>query len=110
MTEPADPSDRLTAVLTLLGRLSGAVGAIVASRASQFAKLERREVGRAARVFAYALCAALLVSCAAGFAALAIVVAAGEAHRVLAAGCLAAAFALGAAVAALLARQNLRDK
>jgi hypothetical protein len=55
-----DPADRFTAVLALLGRLTAAAGAILANRAGQFARVERREVGRAARVFAYALSAALL--------------------------------------------------
>jgi hypothetical protein len=108
--EGPEPADRVTAVLSLLGRLTSAAGAIIASRANQFAAIERREVGRAASIFAFALTAAIFTCAAAGFAALAILSAVGEEHRALAAACIAAGLALIALAAILLMRQNLRDK
>ena len=62
-------------------------------------EFERREVARAARVFALSLAAALFVCAATGFAALAVMFAAGEAHRVAAAIGIAAVFAVLALLA-----------
>jgi FtsH-binding integral membrane protein len=105
-----DSPDRLSALLPFLGRISTLIGALVENRAAQALAFGRREVKRVASMFALALCAAFFACAAAGFAAVAILAAIGEAHRVLGAACVAAGFALLAALAVLMLRNAAAGK
>jgi hypothetical protein len=91
--------DGLKAVLLVLRGLGAAAGSLIESRVDMLIEFERREIARAARVLALSLAAALFVCAATGFAALAVLFAAGEAHRVAAAAGLAAAFGVLALLA-----------
>lgn len=99
--------DRLGALLTLLGRVSSTIGSIIDNRAAQVVAIERREVRRAAGLFALAFVASVFACAAAGFAAVAVLTALGEEHRAVGSACIAAGFALLAAIAVLLARRRL---
>jgi hypothetical protein len=94
--------DGLKAVLLLLRGLGAAAGSIIENRLDLLIEFERREIARAARVLALSLAAALFVCAATGFAALAVMYAAGEAHRVAAAIGIAATFGVLALVAVRL--------
>ena len=96
--------DRISPLLSTLGRIGSLAGAIIANRTAQLFAINRLEVRRAAAVMAFALAAALFAVAAACFGALAILVAFGEEHRAAGAGLIAGCFALLAAIAALLAR------
>jgi len=103
---PAEDSpllDGLKTVLLVLRSIGAAAGSLIESRVDTLIEFERREIARAARVFALSLLAALFVAAATGFAALAILYAAGEAHRVAAALGLAAGFGVLALLAIRLA-------
>jgi uncharacterized membrane protein YqjE len=91
--EEAPRRDGLKSVLLLLRGLGAAAGSLIGSRLEMLIEFERREVARAARVFALCLAAAVFACAATGFAALAVLYAAGEAHRVAAAIGIAAVFA-----------------
>ena len=77
---------------------------MIDARSAQFIAIERREVQRAARVFALALVAALMACAAAAFAAIAILAALGEEHRAMGSAVIATGVALLVLVAVLLAR------
>jgi hypothetical protein len=94
----------VTALVRLLTRIGGVIGTIIDVRAAQVTAIERREVQRAASVFALAFTAAVFACAAAGFAAVAVLTALGEEHRVVGSTCIAVGFALLAALAVLLAR------
>jgi hypothetical protein len=96
--------EHLNAFLALLTRFSDVVGTAIETRTEKLIAFERREVRRAARVFALALAAALLAVGAAGFAAVAVLAALGEQHRAMGAAIIAGCLALLALLAVLLAR------
>jgi hypothetical protein len=96
--------DGLPSMLTTLGRIGSLVGAIVANRTAHLFEINRGEVRRAAAVLALALAAALFAVAAAGFAAVAVLVALGEEHRAAGATLIAGCFALLSGIAILLAR------
>jgi protein-S-isoprenylcysteine O-methyltransferase Ste14 len=94
----------LSSLLSLLTRFSHVLGALIESRTTQFIAFERREVRRAARVFALSIVAALMACGAAGFAAVSVLAALGEEHRAMGSAIIAATLALLALIAVLLAR------
>jgi heme A synthase len=104
-----EPHDRMTPLLSILGRVGSVVGSIIASRAAQLLAIKRNELRRAAAVIALALAAAIFACAAAGFAAFSILVALGEEHRAAAAALIAGCFALLSGVAILLARGRPGD-
>jgi hypothetical protein len=99
-----DTLDHLEKFLHLLERARAMLGGMVSSRAAQFIAFERREVRRAASVFALAFTAAIMTCAAAGFAAVAVLAALGDAHRAAGAAFIALGLALIALCAALLVR------
>jgi hypothetical protein len=103
-TENRGPLEYLGDFLGLLTRLSNVAGTFVETRVGNVTALVRMEVRRAAKVFALALFAAVMASGAAAFAAVSILAALGEEHRVLGAALIALCFALLAVLAVLLAR------
>jgi hypothetical protein len=84
---------------SFIGRAAAAIGAAIGQRAEQTGVLIRREIHRAASILLLLLLALVCVCGALGFAAAAILIAFGDAHRVLG----ASAIAGGLAVIALLA-------
>jgi hypothetical protein len=102
-----EPRDRMGTLLTLLSRVSTVIGSIIDNRTAQVVAVERREVRRAAGLFALAFTAAVFACAAAGFAAVAILTALGDEHRAVGSACIAAGFALLAAIAVLIARRRL---
>jgi hypothetical protein len=97
--EDPPPREGLKTLLLLLRGLGAAAGSAIGNRVDRMIEFERREVARAARVFALSLAAALFVCAATAFAALAVLLAAGEAHRVAAAIGIAATFGVLALLA-----------
>jgi hypothetical protein len=61
-----DSSDRLSALLAFLGRISTLIGAVVENCAAQALAFGRNEVKRVAGMIALALCAAFFGCAAAG--------------------------------------------
>ncbi len=107
MSEEGSPTrDGLKTVLGLLRGLGNAAGAMIESRLNMLIEFERREIARAARILALNLAAAVFTCAATGFAALAILWAAGAAHRVAA----AAGIALAFAALALIALRSAADR
>jgi len=96
--------DRVTPLLSVLARVSSALGALLANRTASLIEAQRGELHRLAAAFALAFVAAIFACAAAGFAAYAILVALGEEHRAAGAALVAACFALLSGIAALLAR------
>lgn len=104
MSEEGSPlRNGLNAALLLLRSLGAVAGSIIESRVDLLVELQRREIARAARIFALSVAAALLACAAAAFAALAVLIAAGPAHRVAAAVGIAASFGVLALLAIRLA-------
>jgi uncharacterized membrane protein YqjE len=100
MSEEDSPlRDGLKVVLSLLRGLGDAASTMIESRLAALVEFERREIARAARILALNLVAALFVFAATAFAALAILWAAGAAHRVAAAAGIAGAFGVLALIA-----------
>jgi uncharacterized membrane protein YqjE len=91
--------DGLKAALLTLRSLGAAASSLIESRTDMLIEFERREIARAVRIFALSMAAVVFVCAATGFAALAILFAAGEAHRVAAAVGIAAAFGVLALLA-----------
>ena len=102
--ESRSPLEHLGAFLGLLTRFSHVLGSVIETRSTQLIAFERREVRRAARVFAFALVAALMACAATAFAAIAVLAALGEEHRAMGSAIIAVCLALLALLAALLAR------
>ena len=100
--------DHAAALLTALGRLSGAVASVVEDGTARAVAVYRLELRRVAAQFALALAAAFLVCASMGFAVCAILMAFWDTHRVLATGCIAAGLALCALACAQLMRSNTR--
>lgn len=108
VSEDKQPSDGLSVALALVTRLISAFSSIIEGRIGQVAALERREIQRAASVFAFAFTAAVFACAAAGFAAFAVLTALSEEHRAAGCACIAVGFALLTALAVFLARGGTR--
>jgi hypothetical protein len=107
-SEDKQPSDGLSVALALVTRIVSAFGSIVEGRIGQVAAFERREIQRAASVFAFAFTAAVFACATAGFAAFAVLTGLSQEHRAAGCACIAVAFALLTALAILLARGSGR--
>lgn len=97
-------------LLDLLERIGVGVGRLVESKVATLRAAVRAEVRRAVAAAMWGVLAALLAFTALELAAVTILIAAWDTHRVLAAGLLAAGFLLLAIVALLAMRSNTSNK
>lgn len=101
-------ADRISALLGSVGRLGSLLSGMIGERTSSWASTFRLELRRVTSTFALALVAAVFVIAAAGFVAVAVLVAMWATHPVLGASLVAGGFALLAIIAVLLLRNATR--
>jgi uncharacterized membrane protein YqjE len=97
-------------LLDSIERIGASVGRLVEGKVAALRAAVRAEVRRAVSAAMWGVLAALLAFTALEFAAITILIAAWDTHRVLAAGLIAAGFLLLAFVALLAMRSNTSNK